>query len=203
MIAYCEQCCICDLWRFSFRTRDQLLITQELFVFHYTIKVFVCVCVCVCVCFVFFFFCVCVFVFYYTMKVTEKASDTDIRRVMESAHLASLRKGVIYFFSWLLQWIKRISQGCKGLTRPTPIICIWRWQNLSKGSQEGEICHQAGYIVIVSTEFKGKHILEQDELICCAIISSGFKETNICPFLLLEDSRPLFPLWGPWNPFSS
>ena len=120
---------------------------------------------------------------------------------MESAHLASLRKGVIYFFSWLLQWIKRISQGCKGLTRPTPIICIWRWQNLSKGSQEGEICHQAGYIVVVSTEFKGKLILEQDELICCAIISSGFKETNICPFLLLEDSRPLFPLWGPQNPF--
>ena len=49
-----------------------------------------------------------------------------------------------------------MSQGCKGLTRPTPIIYILRLQNLSKGSQEGEICPQAGYIVVLSTEFKGK-----------------------------------------------
>ena len=52
--------------------------------------------------------------------------------------------------------------------------------------------------IIIGTEFKGKHILEQDELFCCAIISSGLKEKkNICPFLLLENSRPLSPPLGP------
>ena len=29
--------------------------------------------------------------------------------------------------------------------------------------------------IIIATEFKGKHILEQDELLCCAIISPGLK----------------------------
>ena len=38
-----------------------------------------------------------------TVKGTEKASDVDIRRGMESAPLANLSKGVIYFFNWLLQ----------------------------------------------------------------------------------------------------
>ena len=51
-----------------------------------------------------------------------------------------------------------------------------------------------GYIM--GTEFKGKHILEQDELFCCVIISFGLKQIfyvlktkecrkkKICPFLL-------------------
>ena len=47
--------------------------------------------------------------------------------------------------------------------------------------------------IIIGTEFKGEHILEQDELFCCAIISSELKEKNICPFLLLKNSRPLYP----------
>ena len=47
------------------------------------------------------------------------------------------------------------------------------------------------------TEFKGKHILEQDELFCCVIISSGLKEKSICLFLLLESPRPLCPPQGP------
>ena len=46
--------------------------------------------------------------------------------------------------------------------------------------------------IINSTDFKEKHILEHDRLFCCAIISSG-KRKKICPFLLLENSRPLFP----------
>ena len=73
-------------------------------------------------------------------------------------------------------------------------------------------CPQAGYIVdiIPSTEFK---------LSCCVIISSWLKEkkqlyvtktkkcrekknTNIYPFLLLENSRPLSPQ-EPQTPFSS
>ena len=49
----------------------------------------------------------------------------------------------------------------------------------------------------IGTEFKGKHILEQDELFSCAIIGSGLKEQNVCPFLLLENSRPLSPPLGP------
>ena len=32
-------------------------------------------------------------------------------------------------------------------------------------------CH-----IIIGTEFKGKYILEQNELFCCIIISSGLKE---------------------------
>ena len=35
-------------------------------------------------------------------KGTEKASDIDIRRETESAPLASVSKGVIYFSNWLL-----------------------------------------------------------------------------------------------------
>ena len=38
-----------------------------------------------------------------TVKGTEKTSDVDIRREIESAPLTNLSKGVIYFFSWLLQ----------------------------------------------------------------------------------------------------
>ena len=30
--------------------------------------------------------------------------------------------------------------------------------------------------IIIGTEFKEKHILEQDKLFCCAVISSGLKE---------------------------
>ena len=33
------------------------------------------------------------------------------------------------------------------------------------------------YYIIVSTEFKGKHTLEQDKLFCFVIISSGLKES--------------------------
>ena len=35
-------------------------------------------------------------------KGTENASDIDIKRGLESAPLASLSKGAIYFFNWLL-----------------------------------------------------------------------------------------------------
>lgn len=44
--------------------------------------------------------------------------------------------------------------------------------------------------IIIGSEFKGKHFLEQGELLCCAIISSGAKK-SVCPFLLLDNSRPL------------
>ena len=66
--------------------------------------------------------------------------------------------------------------------------------------------------IIISREkhkekLKEKHTLEQDELFCCVIISSGLKENNllltktkecrkkkeVCPFLLLEGPGPLSP----------
>ena len=40
--------------------------------------------------------------------------------------LVSLSKGAVYFLNWLLQYIKRMSQGCKDLTRTTPTIYILR-----------------------------------------------------------------------------
>ena len=44
--------------------------------------------------------------------------------------------------------------------------------------------------IIIGTECKEKYTLEQDECFFYAIISSGLKEKNVCPFLLLENSRP-------------
>ena len=66
-------------------------------------------------------------------------------------------------------------------------------------------CH-----IIIGTEFKGKHIFEQDELFCCTIISSGFKEKKFVlfsslrtpdPYLLFESSGPLFPPRGLWTSY--
>ena len=38
------------------------------------------------------------------------------------------------------------------------------------------------YYIVIGTEFKEKHILEQDELFCCVIISSGVKEKSLSFF---------------------
>ena len=57
--------------------------------------------------------------------------------------------------------------------------------------------------IIIASEFKGKHILEQDELLCCAIINSGLKERNVCSFLLLENPRPLSTPQKPHTSLSS
>ena len=42
-----------------------------------------------------------------------------------------------------------MSHGCKDLTRPTPIIYILRYHDLSEASQEGETCPQAGYTAVI------------------------------------------------------
>jgi len=82
----------------------------------------------------------CVIKFYESIKGIEQVSDTDIRRGQKEYPLASVSNGVIYRLIsysvsvqslspvWLfaLQWIKRMSGGCKDLTRPTPIIYILR-----------------------------------------------------------------------------
>ena len=64
LIAYGEQCWICDLRRFNFGTRDQV----------WSLKSF------------------CIAEFYWRKKGTEKASDIDIRRGTESAPSASFNK---------------------------------------------------------------------------------------------------------------
>ena len=92
-----------------------------------------------------------------------------------------------------------MSQRCKGLTRPnniyfkmTGLVRRFSWRR-NMSSSRTHCCY-----IIIGTEFKGKYILEQDELFCYAIISSGLKEktnkqTNVCPFILLANSRPLSP----------
>ena len=80
----------------------------------------------------------------------------------------------------------------------------------SSSSNRAHCCY-----IITSTEFKEKHTLEQNELFCCAIISTGLKggkkkpfyviklkELKTVSFLLLKGSRPLLP-WGPQAPYSS
>ena len=67
--------------------------------------------------------------------------------------------------------------------------------------------------IIISTELKGKHTLEQDELFCCLIISSGLKEkvsfvtkTKECRKRSLSFTSPErwtpFPPGEPCTPFS-
>ena len=55
--------------------------------------------------------------------------------------------------------------------------------------------------IIIGTEFKEKHILEQDELFGCAIISSGLKGKELV--LSSLNSKSLSPSPEPQTPFSS
>ena len=78
-----------------------------------------------------------------------------------------------------------MSQGCKDLTRPTPTIYMTGFtptvymtglirrfsRKRNMPSRRIQCCY-----IIIGTEFKGKYILEQDELFCCAIICSEPKE---------------------------
>ena len=69
-----------------------------------------------------------------------------------------------------------------------------------------------GCYIIFGSQVKRKHILEQDELFCCAIISSGLieKKKKIVrfsslrtpdPCLLLESPELVSPPWGPQNSY--
>ena len=105
-------------------------------------------------------------------------------------------QGFMQFFNWLLR-IERSSQThshslhfkMTGLVRR-----FSRRKNIS--SSRLHCCY-----IITGTEFKEKHILEQDELFCCEIISPGLKENH--PFLLLENSRLLSPPPGSWTSYQS
>ena len=56
-----------------------------------------------------------------------------------------------------------------------------------------------GCYIILGTEFKGKHILEQDELFCCVIISSGLQGKKK-PVVLFSSLRTLEPFLLPGDP---
>ena len=59
--------------------------------------------------------------------------------------------------------------------------------------------------LIISTELKEKHTLEQDELFCCVIISSGLKESQSYVTKTKQRRKKclsLSPSQGPWIPSS-
>ena len=91
-----EWCWICDLQR-RFRDLGPGLIPQELLCSRVLLK--------------------------YENRQRKLLTETSERggRVI---CLASLSRGAVYVFSWLFQLSKRMSQGCKGLSRPTPVIYI-------------------------------------------------------------------------------
>ena len=55
------------------------------------------------------------------------------------------------------------------------------------------------FYIITGTEFKGKHILEQDELFCCAIISSGLKEKLFYVTKTKKCRKKSFSFFLPWE----
>ena len=89
LIAYGEQCWICDLRRFNFGTRDQV----------WSLKSF------------------CIAEFNWRKKGTEKASDIDIRRGTESAPPASFNK-LFYACYKVSNHIRETPQGWRSFTRP-------------------------------------------------------------------------------------
>ena len=60
--------------------------------------------------------------------------------------------------------------------------------------------------IIISTEFKEKHTLEQHELFCCVIVCSGIKENKVLCTKTKEcrkkKSFSLSPPREPWTPSS-
>ena len=125
---------------------------------------------------------------------------------MESAPLASLRKGSYTLFQLVItinqKNVSRLSRSYQTHShnihfKMTGLVRRFsRRRNMS--SSRIHCCY-----IIIGSEFKGKHFLEQDELLCCAIISSGLKERSVCPFLLLDNSRPLSTPQKPHISFSS
>ena len=113
---------------------------------------------------------------------------------VESAPLASVIKGAIYFFNWMsfskecLKIIKVHSHNMQFKITGFEITIerfyqthshnihkimglIRRFSRRNMSSSRIHFCY-----IIIGTEFKEKHILERDELFCFVIISSGLKE---------------------------
>ena len=127
----------------------------------------------------------------------------------------------MYFFNWLLQQVKRVSQVCKGLTRPNFHNIHFKTTGLELTIERSYQTHSHaihfkktglvrrfsrrrnmpsssihGCYIIFGSQVKRKHILEQDELFCCAIISSGLieKKKKLSFSLPWERQTPVFSL---------
>ena len=108
--------------------------------------------------------------FYYSEK---GLSDLDKRgqRVPHSLVWVELKP---HFFSWLLT-IERSYQTHSHIHLKIIVLVrrfLLRRRNMSLSKIH--CCY-----IIISTELKEKHTLDQDELSCCVIISSGLKENNV------------------------
>ena len=106
---------------------------------------------------------------------------------MESAPLTSLRKGAIHFLNWLLQKIKRMSQDCEGLTRPTPTIYKF---------QENKISQK----VLVKRNISSSKIhcdIDQDKAMLKKMFVFFSLLSALDPSLLLGSPRPFLLLGDP------
>ena len=75
---------------------------------------------------------------------------------------------------------------------------LLRRRNLSSSSKI-RCCY-----IIISTELKEKHTLEQNELFCCIIISSGLKENKLMWLRQSSVEKNICPFpWDPQTPFRS
>ena len=117
-------------------------------------------------------------------KGTEKASDINIRRGTESAPLASVMKA-LYTFTRLTPITIHLKLTRLELTIERSyqtdshnihfnITRLVRRFLLRRNMSSNRIHY---YYIIINTELKEKHTLEQDEF-CCVIISSGLKKIS-------------------------
>ena len=111
----------------------------------------------------------CVAEFYYSEKGIEEASDIYLRRGQRVPHSLVLPRPYILFLT-IERSYQTHSQNMHlkiaGLVRRF----LLRRRNMSLSKIH---C----YFIIISTELKEKHNLEKDELFCCVINSSRFKES--------------------------
>ena len=98
-----------------------------------------------------------------------------------------------------------MSQGCKGLTRPTPTKYILRWHIVRRFLRRRNISSFRIHCcyIMVGRKFKEKHTLKQDELFCCVIINFGLKEKNVWPRWRNVDTKSFSPPWEPQTSISS
>ena len=117
--------------------------------------------------------------FYYSEKGIEKASNTDLRRGQRVPHHQSLARELYSFFNWLLtidqKNVSKLERSYQihshsiHLKITELVRRFLRRRNMF--SSKIHCCY-----IIISMKLKKKHTLEQEELFCCVINSSGLKE---------------------------
>ena len=95
-----------------------------------------------------------------------------------------------------------MSGGCKDLIRPTPIIYIFK---ITLSSGRIHPCKDQVYshnLHVKITEGLIQRLSLGRIHYCYIILRNVEKEKKVCPFFLLENSRPLSP-WGPLDSLST